>query len=151
MRVSAPSFGLIFSVATCHACGATTRVGRIWVPEHWQTFEPGDEPELEVDPALLSFASNLPVAAMEQIREHAPWMRLAPTRTSGMTYLANHCDCGAVLGDHYLGEPGEAFWPETPEALQTLRFRPCEGPLEAEASPGCSAWMAKVPGLARPG
>lgn len=74
---------------------------------------------------------------------------MAPTRTSGMTYLANHCSCGAVQGDHYLGEPGEAFFPLSQEQVQSLRFRPCEGSLEADASPGSSSWMALVPSLGR--
>lgn len=151
MRVRAPSFGILIGTATCHACKAPTPVARLWVPEHTYVFEPGDEPEQEPDPALLSFVSALSGAVSDQVRVHAPWMRMAPTRTSGMTYLANHCSgCGAVQGDHYLGEPGEAFWPETPEALHALRFQPCEGPLEAEADPGSSSWMDQVPGLPRP-
>jgi hypothetical protein len=150
MRVRAPSFGLVMGTATCHACSASTPVARLWVPEHTYVFEPGDEPEHEPDPATLSFVSGLSAAVLDQVRTHAPWMRMAPTRTSGMTYLANHCQCGAVQGDHYLGEPGGAFFPLSEDQVQALRFLPCEDPLEAEASPGSSSWMAQVPGLPRP-
>lgn len=151
MKVVAPAFGLLLSVATCHACQGTTHVARLWVPEHWGTFEPGDAPEHEPDPALLGFVEQISLGVAEQVQAHAPWMRMAPTRTSGLTYLANHCQhCDAVQGDHYLGEPGGPFWPDTPALMQALRFLPCQGPLEVEASPGCSAWMAQVPGLPRP-
>lgn len=99
---------------------------------------------------MLSFVSDLSADATAQVQAHAPWMRMAPTRTSGMTYLANHCACGAVQGDHYLGEPGDTFFPLSPDQVQALRFLPCEDPLEAEADPGSSAWMAQVPRLPRP-
>ncbi len=98
---------------------------------------------------MLSFVSDLSAAAMVQVQAHAPWLRMALTRTSGMTYLANHCACGAVQGDHYLGEPGEAFFPLSQDQVQALRLLPCEGPLDAEASHGSSAWMAQVPSLGR--
>ncbi|WP_297866098.1 hypothetical protein [Silanimonas sp.] len=149
MRVRASSFGLVVGTATCHACSTPTPVARLWVPEYTYHFEPDDELEIEADPAMLSFVSDLSAAAMVRIQAHAPWLRMAPTRTSGMTYLANHCACGAVQGDHYLGVPGEAFFPLSQDQLQGLRFLPCEGPLEAEASPGSSAWMVQVPSLGR--
>ncbi len=149
MRVNASSFGLVVGTASCHACSTPTPVARLWVPEYRYEVDSGDGPEHETDPAMMSFVSDLSATAMVQVQAHAPWLRMAPTCTSGMTYLANHCVCGAVQGDHYLGEPGEAFFPLSQDQVQALRFLPCQGPLEAEASPGSSAWMVQVPSLGR--
>jgi hypothetical protein len=150
MNLTAPTFGLLMSHTPCHACQAMTRVACLWVPTYTEIDEPGDDPEHYPDPALLSFVEQASPKLLEQVQAHAPWMRMDYTRTSGLVYLANHCEqCQAVQGDHYLGKPGGPFWPDTPELMQALRFEPCEGPLEAQASAGSSSWMEQVPALPR--
>jgi hypothetical protein len=39
---------------------------------------------------------------------------------SKLRYYANACVCGAVMGDHFLHQPDEAFFPMSADALAEI-------------------------------
>src|SRR5688572_8190722 len=118
-NIEASAFALLIGQTSCWSCAATTRAGALWVPSYAYWHEPGWEPELEADPALLGFVEAASDAVMEHVARHAPWMAFVATKTAGLTYLANLCEsCGAVQGDYHLREPDEVFFPQTPAELQ---------------------------------
>lgn len=141
-RLQAPRFGLLLARMPCHFCNAPTPTAAVWVPEFQEI---DDEAPLTGGPALLRFIEAMDEAAIAQVQFHAPWLRMAHTRTSGTTYLAHHCaTCGSLQGDHFVFSPNGPYWPQDDAALARLRLIPCEGPLDAQACAGESAWMERV-------
>ncbi|HEL5340017.1 TPA: hypothetical protein UOJ00_003014 [Stenotrophomonas maltophilia] len=142
-NLSSPRYGLLLAEMCCHHCEAPTPVAAVWI----SNFEERDEGKVidSGEAALLLYPEWLDEAATRLIRMHAPWRRLAATRTSGMTYWANHCRiCGAVHGDHYVGGADGPFWPQDEAALERLRFIRGAGPLQAVGSTSQSLWMTRV-------
>lgn len=152
MQVSTTSFGLLLGKAECWACHQSTPAATVWVPSFHFRHEPGDDEEVEEDPAVLSYIEQISAGALTAITANAPWMTMAPTRTIGITYLVNRCThCDEVQGDHYLHKPGAPFFPLEVGDVVHLKYVPCQGPLTATCSPGQSSWMREVEKCVGPG
>lgn len=55
--------------------------------------------------------------------------RLDDSRTAGQRYFMNHCDhCGGKVGDWFIHNAGEAFFPTHPHDLARITGRRFEGP-----------------------
>jgi hypothetical protein len=79
-------------------------------------------------------------------------MHLASTKTSGITYWANHGQvCGAAQGDHYIGGVDGTYWSQDDKVLARLKFVPGAGPLRAAGSSSQSSWMTWMEGICRNG
>ena len=55
--------------------------------------------------------------------------------------MGNVCECGALQGDHYLGEPGAAFFPLDDAGVEAIELEWVEAPIEAVAGLSMSSWM----------
>jgi len=148
--LTAARHGLLLADMRCYQCQALTPVAAIWMAD----FEEHEDGEVidNGEAALLAYPEWLDERVTRLIRIHAPWMRLAATKTSGITYWANHCQvCGAVQGDHYVGGVDGPYWPQDDEALARLRFVRGAGPLRAAGSSSQSLWMMRVEDVCRSG
>lgn len=148
--LTAARYGLLLADIRCYQCQAPTSVAAIWVAD----FEKREDGEVidNGEAALLAYPEWLDEGATRLIQIHAPWMRLATTKTSGITYLANHCQvCGTVQGDHYVGGVDGPYWPQGDEALARLMFVRGAGPLRATGSSSQSLWMTRVEDVCRSG
>lgn len=137
--VRASAFCLLIEHASCHSCQVSTAVGAIWVGNY------EDLDEQAMDPggaAVLSYIEWLGEEALIACQARLPRMAFASTRTSGLSYLANHCEaCGSVQGDHFIHGPDGPFWPQS-EAV--AKFEILEVPLAARASLSQAAWMDTI-------
>lgn len=148
--LTAARHGLLLADIRCYHCKARTSVAAIWVAD----FEEHEDGEVidNGEAALLAYPEWLDEGAARLIRIHAPWMRLAATKTSGITYWANHCQvCGAVQGDHDVVGFDGPYWPHDDEALARLTFVRGAGPLRAAGSSSHSSWMTRVEDVCRTG
>lgn len=146
--LSAKRHGLLLAEIRCYHCQASTSVAAIWMAD----FEERDDGEIvdSGEAALLAYPEWLDEGATQLIRTHASWMRLAATRTSGITYWANHCQvCGAVQGDHYVSGVDGPYWPQEDAVLAQLKFVRGAGPLWATGSTSQSLWMTRVEDVCR--
>lgn len=144
----APRYGLLLGETTCHYCHAKTPTAAVWVA----SFAEIEEGEVagEGEGALLHYVEHLDATAAAFVSQHAPWLRLASTRTSGQTYYAHHCTtCGALQGDHYVFSPDGPYWPQDDVALARLRLIDGAGALTATASPAESGWMRRIADVSR--
>lgn len=141
--IKAPSYGLLLAQTPCNLCQAATPTAAVWVPSFQST-----EAEEVVDQgegALLKYIEWLEPAALDFIQGHAPWLRVAATRTYGRPYLAHHCTtCGAIQGDHFLFSPDGPYWPETLDEVAGFEFIQGLGELHAKGTAGQSEWMNQV-------
>ena len=123
------TFGLSFAEALCWKCAQKHPVARILAqnPDHyWE-----DEWERYEGLVALTFVSALTPEACAVLRQHAPWMGLLRSKAGG-EYWANACEhCGALAGDHYLGEPDAPFFPTSPEAAALIKSTWFDVPFEA--------------------
>lgn len=148
--LTAARHGLLLADIRCYRCHALTPVAAIWVGD----FEEHEDGEVigNGEAALIAYPERLDEGATQLIRKHAPWMRLAATKASGITYWANHCQvCKAVQGDHYVSGVDGPYWPQNDEALGRLTFVPGAGPLRAAGSSSQSSWMTRVEDVCRSG
>lgn len=142
-NLSAVRYGLLLAEIRCHHCETSTPVAAIWIAG----FEERDDGEIvdSGEAALLAYPEWLDEGAAQLIRTHAPWKHVATTRTSGITYWANHCRvCGADQGDHYVSGVDGPYWPQDDAALARLQFVRGACPLQAVGSTSQSLWMRRV-------
>lgn len=117
--ITAEWFCALLTKGSCYACQGLTPLAVVWAPRGVEQ-EDGERYDID-EPFLLRYIEQLNPEAEAFLAKVAPGLRYAPTRTSGMTYLANHCaQCGAVLGDYYLCEPDGPFWLESQTELAAL-------------------------------
>ncbi len=141
--LEAPRYGLLLAGIYCYSCQAHTPTATIWMAD-FQEREQGDVLD-EGEAALLTYVQWLDPKAAELVTIHAPWLRLAATKMSGMTYWANHCEtCGAIQGDHYVHEVDGPYWPRDDSVLARLTLVPGPGILRARGSASQSSWMSRV-------
>lgn len=148
VSLRAPRYGLLLGKTTCHYCRAEMRTAAVWVA----SFVEIEEGEVvgEGEGALLRYVEHMDAAAAAFVLQHAPWLRLASTRTSGQTYYAHHCTtCGALQGDHYVFSPDGPYWPQDDVALARLLLIKGVGALAATASPAESGWMRRIADVCR--
>lgn len=148
VSLRATRYGLLLGKTTCHYCRAEMRTAAVWAA----SFVEMEEGEVlgEGESALLRYVEHLDAAATAFVLQHAPWLRLASTRTSGQTYYAHHCTtCGALQGDHYVFSPDGPYWPQDDMALACLRLIDGVGALTAAASPAQSGWMMRITDVCR--
>ena len=74
------------------------------------------------DPALLKYIVWIASGMRQRIQSHCEHLRQTSTATSGMIYPANHCECDAILGDHYLHQLDEVFFPMDEGWLDDLKI-----------------------------
>jgi hypothetical protein len=86
---------------------------------------------------LLSEIGVMPADVAEYLRRNFPRYARHYSRTAGMSYYANMCECGANFGDHFLfSEPGGAFYPET--ELDASQIMCMELPFRGQSTFDCS-------------
>ena len=98
----------------CHECAEATSVHALLLRGPFEVEGyPGVDPAEEG--ALLMYPSAVPTDVAEAMSAvSAGRWHLDVSRTYGDSYYMNHCEhCGAKIGDHYLSEPEEAFFPLT--------------------------------------
>jgi len=99
--ISAEWFFALLTMGPCYACQVLTPLAVVWAPRGVEHHD-GERYDFD-EPFLLRYIEQHNPAAEAFLAKVAPGLRYAPTRTSGMTYVANYCaQCGAVLGDYYL-------------------------------------------------
>lgn len=146
--LTAARHGLLVANIRCYHCQTLTSVAAIWVAD-FEEHEYGEVID-NGEAALLAYSEWLDEGATRLIRIHTPWIRLAATKTAGITCWANHCQvCGAVHGDHYVGGFDGPYWPQDDEAR--LPFVRGAGPLRAAGSSSQSSWMTRVEDVCRSG
>lgn len=141
--VRAPGYSILLGKTRCHACQAETRTAAIWVGK----FEDLDEQAMDPNgAALLTFVEDIDTRALATCQEHLPRLRMAFTKMSGTTYLANHCEvCGTVLGDHFVHGPDGPFWPAGEEQLAAgVRKIDFPVPICAVASLSQATWIDQM-------
>jgi hypothetical protein len=139
-NVRASSFGLAMSRTRCWKCSTMTPVACLVVgPEHEEDCGDLDDCWERADYAsALSDITFISVAALDVVRERAPWFRRVFSKTAEREYWGNTCtSCGALQGDFHLHqEPGAAFCPTTAKERARISIVPIVVPLEASASVG---------------
>ena len=142
--LEAPAYALLLATASCWQCKATTPAAAIWLPSYVESDEDGDRYAGD-GAAVLKYVERLNADCLEHVQGVASWLRPAPTRTSGIHYLAHHCEsCSAVQGDHFVFGVDGPYWLEDDEAIASLRVVPGVGALRAVATAAGSGWMDRV-------
>lgn len=108
-------FHLIVGETKCWKCGARAKVGAIIC--HRVLDDAYDEE------ATLKYIEWLPSALFAEVRESLPNYELRSTAGAGRAYYSNVCACGVVIGDHYIHQPDEVFFPMTDEARDSIDVR----------------------------
>lgn len=141
--ITAEWFCVLLTNGTCYACQEQTPLAVVWAP---RGVEHDDGESYDIDePFILRYIENLNPEAEAFLAKEAPALRYASTKTSGMTYLANHCaHCGAVLGDHYLCEPDGPFWLETHAEFSALVINRADTPVRAVAGVSMPHWSDRL-------
>lgn len=128
LRVKAPLYAAI-SAQVCWQCN----VGQSVVALMSRDVRWDDEDALEDDePYLLLTVTQMPLEVLKALQLLNHRFQLAHSRTRNLDYYANHCECGALLGDHFLhSEPGGAFFPDSETDFEKIIVvkLPCSGTL----------------------
>lgn len=142
--LEAPAYALLLAAISCWQCKAKTSTAAIWIPSYVERDEDGDQYAGD-GPAVLKYVEGLSPDCVEHVQRVAPWLRPAPTRTSGIEYLAHHCaSCDAVQGDHYVFGVDGPYFPQDEAAIASLQVVPGVGALRAVATAAGSGWMERV-------
>jgi hypothetical protein len=141
--VTVPRAYVLTAPHQCHECSKQTRVHALLLQGPFQVQGyPGVEPD-DVS-ALLKYATSVPAHLLGVVATEAEgrW-HLDASRTYGDRYYMNHCEhCGAKIGDHYLGEPEDAFFPLNARQLARISGQPVDGPfLFEDPQLSVSTWM----------
>lgn len=142
--LKAPSFAILTTNHACWTCNAQVPMSTLWVPSFTEHYEDDDEQGESPEPTVLMFVESLSREAEIQVAESAPWMRMATTKNSRTTYLANHCQvCGTVQGDFHVHGMEGPFGIElmTSEAAKKLTVRCLDLPIEAQSAFAQATWM----------
>jgi hypothetical protein len=145
--LKAPRFAILTTNHPCWTCDAQVPMSALWVPSFTEHYEDDDEPGHSNEPTVLMFIESMSRDALVQVEESAPWMRMATTKTSRTTYLANHCQvCGSVQGDFHVHGLEGPFGIElmTPEAATRLTVRHLDLPIEAQCAFAQATWMEHI-------
>lgn len=146
--LKALSFAILTTNHACWTCNAQVPMSCLWVPNFTEHYEEDGEVGDSDEPTVLMFVESLSRPAQEQVVESAPWMRMATTRGSRTSYLANHCQvCGAVQGDFHVHGIEGPFGIElmTAEAATKLTVRHLDLPIEAQSAFAQAVWMEHIP------
>jgi len=108
-----PPFYLMMTECNCWQCGQSQTVCALACARVIEG--------LEDAPAYLKYIDWLPRRLREEIATFNSKFCLSSTKTSGSTYYANTCECGAVIDDHYLHQPDEAFFPMDEMGIAKIR------------------------------
>ena len=141
--VTAPRVYVLTAPHQCHECSKETKVHALLLQGPFQVQgDPGAD--ADETSALLKYATSFPARLLDVVAiESEGRLHLDTSRTYGSRYYMNHCEhCGAKIGDHYLGEPEEAFFPLTAEQLARISGQRVDGPLRFEDPQlSFSMWM----------
>lgn len=142
----AERFALLTGNHCCYQCKATTRVSAVGLAAYQERDREYGDYALVADAVLLTGITALNEAAAGEVARLAPWMRLAHSKTAGLSYLANHCEhCGSMIGAWFIKKPDEAFFPTTPEDTERLSVVWIDKAIEAEDEGGSSAmWLDRL-------
>lgn len=142
--LEAPEYALLMATTCCFKCGSPTPTAAIWVPTYIEHDEDGERYPGD-GAAVLHYVQGIDSDSLRHLAEVAPWLRPAPTRTSGTTYLTHHCEsCDAVHGDHFVFGPDGPYFPQNDAAIASLQVVPGVGALRAVATAAGSGWMDEV-------
>lgn len=142
----ADRFALLTGDHRCYQCKAVTRVSAIGLAGYQERDrEYGDYSHVD-DAVLLTGITALNGQAAAEVARLAPGMRIAHSKTAGVSYLANHCQhCSAMIGAWFIKKPGEAFFPASLEDAKKLSVMWIDQPIEAEDEGGSSAvWLDQL-------
>jgi hypothetical protein len=141
--VTVPRVYVLTAPHQCPECSKETRVHALLLQGPFQV---QGYPGVGADEtsALLKYATSIPARLLDAlaIESEGRW-HLDASRTYGDRYYMNHCEhCGAKIGDHYLGEPEEAYFPLTEEQTRRISGQPVDGPFRFEEPQlGTATWM----------
>lgn len=107
-----PPFYLLSTDTVCWECGQKTRVCALAVKRIRE--------DAYDDPAVLRYVEWLPRKMRHELQGICPRFELRPSKTANTTYYTNACECGALIGDYYLMQPGEGFFPTTDEEIDGI-------------------------------
>lgn len=108
-----PPFYLVETETECWKCGKVQTMSAL-------ACHPVRE-EVYDDPAFIKYAEWMPKNLRQEIMDHNPRYGLVKRHTSGRTYYANSCECGAAMGDYDLHDPEGPFSPAGDEGLEKIR------------------------------
>lgn len=143
-NLAAPAYALLLATISCFECRVPTPTVAVLLPTYVEHDEEGDQ-YLGDGAAVLHYIERLDTGSLIHLQQVAPWLYPASTRTSGIRYLAHHCEsCGAVQGDHFVFSPDGPYFPQDEAGVARLRVVAGVGPLRARASAAMSSWMDNV-------
>lgn len=140
LNANCPIF-LLSASLPCWQCGRDQLVTGLGVHsgvtlEDGESYEFGDPADTS-DLIMLIYIEALPQAVFKAVVQVNPLFAPRSSRTAGTRYYSNGCECGALIGDHYIvGQDGEAFFPTTADEAARVRYSllPFEGLLPFVAS-----------------
>jgi hypothetical protein len=138
LRVAAPVF-LLRSSASCWRCHVNQEV--IALAFRWcldKDLSADEQPQKD-EPLILENIHEMPEAILAYLISVHPHFEKRTSKTAGIAYYMNTCDCGAHFGDFYLfNEPGGAFFPtdEAEAGNITIEQLPFTGTFEFDCSYG---------------
>lgn len=109
-----PPFWAFTSQMECWSCGTLQPVVALVCANVIDGLDDG--------PAYLKYVQELPDTLLEELRVVHSRLEFRETKTAGLTYLTNVCECGVVIGDWYLHQPGEAFFPTISEDEERIEI-----------------------------
>lgn len=145
----AACFALVHATHTCWSCQQPTPVSAILLPaEHTVDWEDDEGLDQGHGATLLGNLLRVDPQTRDVLRQHAPQLGIAQSRTAEFSYVGNLCrQCRALQGDFYLRQPGAPFFPlnEADEARLTASLHHNELQVTAEGAE--SSWMDRLWGL----
>jgi hypothetical protein len=128
-RLTAAAAYLLQGEYKCDSCGRPTKVFTIMVagPLKIEGDVYGSEEEFS---CVLRRLETLPEPVARAARDVSEdRFRLDHSRMAGESYLMNHCQhCEAKVGDWFIHNPGEAFFPTHPDDIARVTGQRFEGP-----------------------
>ncbi len=139
----------------CHECRHEASVFAVLLEGPFKSV--GEEFVEDGDRPLLRNVTDLPehLAAIFTAKSLGNF-RPDFSHTAGERYWMNHCsECGAKIGDWFVGKPGEAFFPTSDAEMSTVQGTRVEGPFcfanpTISLSSWTSEWLRRFPGNVSP-
>jgi hypothetical protein len=119
LHINGPLF-VAEAKSTCWSCGESTPV----VALATEMLDENGDPYI----CTLLEVEEIPSALSLLFRKHHPFFRMSFSEVGEIACFMNHCRCGASQEDWHLHhEPGETFFPLSPEEAMTILLRRIPG------------------------
>jgi len=146
----APAAYVLESDHACHGCAHAAPVFAVMLVG---PYLPSGDGLIDHDDApLLTRIAELPEALARVLdTKSAGHFRLDYSGTVGELYYMNHCSkCGTKIGDWFIHEAGDAFFPTTDAEMQKVVGTRVDGPFEfgrdnLSVSSWTTEWLRRFP------